>query len=260
MNTSIDQLLDIMRRLRAPTGGCPWDRAQTFGSLVKHTLEEAHEVADTIERGALEELPAELGDLLFQVVFYCQIAAEQGLFGFDEVAAALAAKLERRHPHVFGNEPTGDAAEQARRWEILKAEERGERPAGASELAGIPAALPALVRAQKLQGRAARVGFDWGTIAPVFDKVREELDELAAEHAADADEATLTNELGDLLFSCVNLARHLNLDAEGALRVASRKFEDRFAYIETALAADGRRVAGTTAAELDRLWDAAKRR
>lgn len=258
MTASIERLFEIMRRLRAPAGGCPWDRAQTFETLVKHTLEEAHEVADAIERGALDELPGELGDLLFQIVFYCQIATEQGRFGFGDVAAALAAKLERRHPHVFGDEPAGDAAAQARRWERVKAAERRAGPSSGGELGDVPRALPALVRAGKLQARAARVGFDWTEPAPVFAKLDEEVAELRAAHEAGLGAAALEDELGDVLFSCVNLARHLGLDAEGAARAACRKFERRFRHLEEALAREGRAVADAGPEELDRLWGAAK--
>ncbi len=258
----IDRLLGIMARLRDPQGGCPWDREQTLATIVPHTLEEAYEVADAIERGALDELPGELGDLLFQVVFYARIAEEAGLFAFADVVAAIADKLERRHPHVFGDAQVADAQAQTVAWEEHKRAERETRGAGppAGALDGIAAGLPALTRAGKVQGRAARVGFDWPDIAPVWDKLAEEIDELrSAATAAPREQRRIDDELGDLLFTCVNLARHAGVEPEGALRRATARFERRFRHVESRLRAQGRTPQTATAAELDRLWEEAKR-
>jgi ATP diphosphatase len=255
MSNAVTRLLALMQRLRDPLDGCPWDREQTPASLVRHTLEEAYEVADCIEREDWEALPAELGDLLFQVVFQAQIGAEEGRFDFDGIVERLIDKLTRRHPHVFGDEPVLDAAAQTARWEQIKAAERGS---ASSTLDDVPAALPALTRATKLQQRAARVGFDWPALPPVRAKLSEETTELDA--ALASGEATaIAHELGDVLFSCVNLARHLGLDAEAALRDANRRFETRFRAIEHAAAARGRSVADLDAAALDALWEEAKR-
>ncbi len=257
MSESIERLLALMRRLRDPQHGCPWDRAQTPATLVRHTLEEAYEVADCIEREDWQELPGELGDLLFQVVFYAQIGAERGSYTFDDVVDGIVDKLTRRHPHVFGDEPVLDAAGQAARWEQIKAAERSARPGGASVLDGVPAGLPALTRAAKLQARAARHGFDWPALPPVREKLTEELDELDAALARGSG-AEIRHELGDLLFTCVNLARHLEIDAESALREATLRFTRRFGAIERAAAARGRRLASLGAAEMDALWEGAK--
>ena len=259
--TPIDRLNTIMVRLRDPDGGCPWDVEQTFQTIAPYTLEEAYEVADAIERGDMDELKSELGDLLFQVVFHARMAEEQGLFGFDDVATAIADKLERRHPHVFG--PNGpleaakaDGAAQKARWEDIKA---GERKAKAQHgvLDDVPVGLPALARAAKLTRRAARVGFDWPSTAEVLDKLDEEVAELKAEIAAgDLDKAR--GELGDLLFVMANLARKLGVEPEDALRGTNAKFVRRFAFIEAELAKDGRTPEQSDLAEMDRLWDAAK--
>lgn len=259
-STNLDRLLDVMRRLRAPDGGCPWDREQTFASLVPHTLEEAFEVADTIERGALDELPGELGDLLFQVVFHAQVGAELGHFTFDDVVAGIVHKLLERHPHVFGTESAPDAATVARLWEARKAASRREqaRDAHLSELDDVPVALPALTRARKLQRRAARVGFDWPDVAGARAKIDEELREVDQALAA-GDRAALVDELGDLLFATVNVARHLDIDPEGALRAAGAKFERRFRGVEAALLAQGTTVADSDPAALDAAWEAVKK-
>lgn len=255
----VERLLGIMRTLRDAEAGCAWDREQTFASLTRHTLEEAYEVVDCIERGELGELPDELGDLLFQVVFYAQIAAEQGRFDFAEVATRVGDKLLRRHPHVFGDEPPLDAAAQARRWEALKAAERAAHDARSrSELEGVPLGLPALVRATKLQGRAARVGFDWDSLPPVLAKVEEELREVEAA-VTGADPGAIEAEVGDLLFTCVNLARHLNVDAETALRRASARFTRRFEHMENEAESRGETLAALPAAALEELWAQAKR-
>ncbi len=259
----IEELLEIMARLRDPAGGCPWDRAQTFATIVPHTLEEAYEVADAIERGDLAALRDELGDLLFQVVFYAQMAREDGLFDFNDVVAAIADKLVRRHPHVFAEAEVDSAGGQSREWERHKAAERAARAAAErrspSALDGVPVALPALTRAAKLQRRAARVGFDWAETAEVLDKLEEEIGELRAELARGEARERIRAELGDVLFALVNLARRLDIDAEGALRGTNAKFEDRFRHIEAALEGQGRRAEDAPLEELERLWQAAKR-
>ena len=253
----IDRLIQIMERLRDPDGGCPWDVAQTFATIAPYTIEEAYEVADAIERGDLDDLKGELGDLLFQVVFHARMAEEQGLFAFDDVAVAMADKLERRHPHVFGDEAARtDAASQKARWEDIKA---GERVAKAQHgvLDDVPVGLPALARAAKLTKRAGRVGFDWPSTDEVFDKLHEEVAELRAEIAAgDLDKAR--EEMGDLLFVVANLARKLEVEPEDALRGANAKFIRRFGFIEAELAKDGRTPDQSDLAEMDALWNAAK--
>lgn len=260
MSDAIQGLLELMRRLRDPEGGCPWDREQTPATLVRHTLEEAYEVVDCIEREAWEELPGELGDLLFQVVFYAQIGAESGRYDFEDIVAGLIDKLTRRHPHVFGGEAVRDAAEQAARWEEIKARERTTRNVTESSvLAGVPVALPALTRAAKLQARAARSGFDWPELTPVLEKVREELRELEEAIATGARDA-MAHELGDLLFSCVNVARHLDIDPEAALRAGSARFSRRFSALERTAQAAGRPLSELGLDEMDRLWEEAKRR
>ncbi len=255
--SDLEALLEVMARLRDPQHGCPWDIQQTFATIAPYTLEEAFEVADAIERGDLGALREELGDLLFQVVFHARLAEEQGAFDFNTVARELADKMRRRHPHVFGTAEVADAGAQTQAWEAHKARERTARDQGA--LDGVPVALPALARAQKLGRRAARVGFDWPNAEAVLDKLAEETRELEAAIAARgvAPEA-VDEELGDLLFTVVNLARHLDIDAEGALRRAGLKFEARFRAIEARLALDGRRPEEAGAAELERLWNEAK--
>lgn len=265
----LDDLLQLMARLRHPEHGCPWDLKQSYASIVPYTLEEAYEVADAIERGDFDHLPGELGDLLFQVVYYSQLATEEGRFGFAEVVDGITAKLIRRHPHVF---PGGDlyGAPDARkleeaavkqRWEELKAEERAakaEAPEQLSLLDDVPQALPALSRAAKLQKRAAQVGFDWPEALPVLDKVREELDEVL-EAMSENDPQAIAEELGDLLFAVANLARHLKVEPEAALRAANGKFERRFRFIEQALREAGRPIENCSLDELDALWGDAKK-
>lgn len=261
MPSSIDALLMLMQRLRDPRDGCPWDRAQTLNSLVQHTVEEAYEVAEAVERGEIGELAGELGDLLFQVVFYAQIASEAGYFGFAEVVEGIHDKLVRRHPHLFGRASVRDATEQAVAWEQMKAVERAAHRRGAgpaSELDDVPLALPAMTRARKLQQRASRVGFDWGEAPPVLDKIAEELAELKEAMAQEAPQQAQAEELGDLIFAVVNLARHLGLDPEAATRAANRKFERRFRYVEAALRESGKTPAQSDLAEMDALWDRAK--
>ncbi|WP_211331980.1 nucleoside triphosphate pyrophosphohydrolase [Inmirania thermothiophila] len=248
------RLIDLMARLRDPERGCPWDRAQTFATIAPYTIEEAYEVADAIARGDLGALREELGDLLFQVVFHARMAEEQGAFDLRAVIDGLVAKMRRRHPHVFGDASVDDAAAQSRHWEAIKAAERG---AADSALDGIALALPALVRAAKVQRRAARVGFDWDAPEAVLEKVREETAELAAELAA-RDRARLADELGDLLFAAVNLARHLGVDAEDALRRATARFEARFRTMERLAAARGTALAALDAEALEALWAEAK--
>lgn len=247
------RLLHIMRRLRDPEAGCPWDQAQDFRSIAPYTLEEAYEVADAIERGDPDELRDELGDLLFQVVFHARMAEERAWFDFSDVAAAIADKLERRHPHVFADEQIGDAEAQTHAWEAHKRNEREQRGHNGI-LAGIPLALPALTRAAKLQKRAARIGLDWDDSTGVLAKLQEEMTELQAASAAQEISA-IQEEVGDLLFTCVNLARHLGVDAETVLRSANHKFEARVQYVEKHLHTDEE----MDAARIDALWNAAKK-
>lgn len=254
------ELLDIMAALRDPEKGCPWDLEQTFESISRHTIEEAYEVADAIKRGDMEELADELGDLLFQVAFYSQMAKEEDSFDFQDVERRIVEKMRRRHPHVFGTERVSDAREQTVAWERHKAEERAGKAEGRvhSRLDGVALALPALMRAEKLQKRAAKVGFDWSDLSGVIDKVREELRELECEVERE-DPLALEEEMGDLLFSCCNLARHLEVDAEQALRGASDKFERRFRQMERMMASDDRDLERTTLDEMEGYWEAAKR-
>ena len=255
----IERLLAVMARLRDKTEGCPWDLEQTFATIAPYTIEEAYEVADAIDRDDMPALKEELGDLLFQVVFHARMAEEAGQFDFDDIAAALAEKMIRRHPHVFGEAHIRDSAHQTEAWETTKAAERAAKGAGESALSGVPVALPALTRAQKIQQRAARVGFDWGEPLPALDKLAEEVEELRAELGADArDAAKVEEEIGDLLFAAVNVARLAGADAETVLRRATAKFERRFRHIEAALAAEGKRPETSTLAEMDALWDRAK--
>jgi MazG family protein len=256
----IDRLLHVMRRLRDPDGGCPWDLEQSFATIAPYTIEEAYEVADAIARGAMDELEGELGDLLLQVVYHAQMADEAGLFDFDRVAHAIADKMIRRHPHVFGTAEVEGAEAQSRAWEEQKAAERAAKAKGGGDdsvLADVPVGLPSLSRAQKLQKRAARVGFDWPDRAPVLAKLHEELGELEHELAT-GDRAALKDELGDLLFSAVNLARHLGIDAETALREANGKFEGRFRRLEQLVGESGERLDALPLETLDRYWDRAK--
>ena len=255
------RLLQVMARLRDPERGCPWDLEQDFASIAPYTIEEAYEVADAIARGDLAALKDELGDLLLQVVYHARMAEEVGLFDFDQVAAAITDKMMRRHPHVFGSAEVDDARAQGHAWEAAKATERASR-AGAEGAArvldDVPLALPALVRAGKLQRRAARVGFDWPEPVQVVDKIEEEIAEVRAELGRSASLERLSDEIGDLLFALVNLARHLEVDAEASLRLANAKFERRFGAIEDALRAGGRRFADVSLDEMEALWQQAK--
>jgi MazG family protein len=256
----IDRLLAIMAKLRDPDGGCPWDLEQSFATIAPYTIEEAYEVADAIEHGDMPQLKDELGDLLFQVVFYGQMAAEQGDFTFDDIADAISTKMIRRHPHVFGQPDGRDAAGQVVEWEKTKAAERAAKAhQDDSVLAGVARTLPPMTRALKLQNRAARVGFDWDKAATILDKLAEETAELAHEIHTDAPHDRLEDEMGDLLFVCVNLARKLNLDPERALKRANGKFERRFRHIETELKAQGRSADAASLDEMEALWQAAKR-
>jgi ATP diphosphatase len=265
----LDDLLHLMARLRDPQHGCPWDLKQDYASIVPHTLEEAYEVADAIERGDFAHLPGELGDLLFQVVYYSQLAREEGRFDFAQVVDGITSKLIRRHPHVFpdGNlygavdVPKLDEAAVKQRWEAIKAEERAKKAAAPEQLSlldDVPVALPSLSRAIKLQKRAAQVGFDWPEALPVVDKVREELDEVL-EAMSENDADAIAEEIGDLLFVVSNLARHLKVEPESALRAANAKFERRFRFIEQALRDAGRNMEDCALDELDALWGEAKK-
>jgi ATP diphosphatase len=255
----ISRLLEIMAALRTPGTGCPWDLEQDFKTIAPYTLEEAYEVADAIIRNDLGDLREELGDLLLQVVYHARMAQEQGAFDFGDVVEAITEKLLRRHPHVFG-EARGLSPDAVKHlWERIKTEEKaGKQPERAGALAGVPVALPALTRALKLQAKAGKVGFDWNDPLAVLAKIREEADEISEEIERGKPERA-ASEVGDLLFAVVNLARHLDVDPEATLRATNAKFERRFASIEAALAAQGRRPQDATLAEMDALWDAAKR-
>jgi len=252
------RLLEIMARLRDPATGCAWDVAQDFASIAPYTIEEAYEVADAIARADFVALPDELGDLLFQVVFHARMAEEAGRFAFADVARAIADKMVRRHPHVFGDEARRAAGLRSGAWEAQKAEERRARDE-LGVLAGIPLGLPALTRAEKLSKRAARVGFDWADAELVLEKLNEEVSELRAEFAA-ADPARLADELGDMLFVMANLARKLGLDPEACLRGANDKFARRFGGVEAMLAARGQAPADATLEEMEACWQSVKRR
>ena len=254
------RLIEIMASLRDPETGCPWDQKQDFASLVPYTLEEAYEVADAVEREDFIDLRDELGDLLLQVAFHARMAEERTLFDFEDVAAAICDKLVRRHPHVFAGLDFDNEEARLHFWENSKIEEKreknGQEPEGA--LSGVAASLPALMQAQKLQKRASRFGFDWDGIKPVYAKVEEELAELSAAQAK-GDIEPIVEEVGDLLFAVVNLARHLGVDAESALRASNRKFTRRFSYVEQRLKEQNRVMTEATAEELDALWEEAKR-
>ncbi len=255
---AIQRLLSIMAQLRDPTTGCPWDKEQSFKTIVPHTLEEAYEVADAIEREDHVALRDELGDLLFQVVFYAQLAKEKNLFDFNDVVTSISDKLERRHPHVFADVVITDAQAQTVHWEQLKVQERKAMTPSAtpSVLDGMAQTLPALNLAQKIQKRAAQVGFDWPGHDGVVDKVREELAELVADWD---DKDKRQEELGDLLFTCVNLARHAQTDAETALRCANRKFTQRFRAMEQRLSAAGVAIETASAAQKEAAWQEIKK-
>lgn len=261
MAQGIDDLLALMARLRDPQGGCPWDRKQTFRSIAPYTVEEAYEVADAIDREDLDDLKEELGDLLFQVVFHSRMAEEQGAFDFTDVVDAIVAKMRRRHPHVFGEAELRSAEEQTAAWEAQKERERAAKGDGGEPpgvLHGVARSLPAMVRAEKLQKRAARAGFDWPEVSGVVAKIEEELEEVSQEMVGE-DPAALADEVGDLLFACVNLARHVGVDPETALRGTNAKFERRFSHVERQLRARGISLEDSGLEQMDALWGEAKR-
>lgn len=257
---SMQDLLVLMQQLRDPENGCPWDKKQTLQSLTAYTIEEAYEVVDSIEQNDLSGLKSELGDLLFQVVFYAQLAQEQGLFNFQDVVSTISEKLVRRHPHVFAGKEFTDSAAVSANWEAEKAKERQEKDAQAtSVLDDIPHNLPALMRANKIQKRCATVGFDWHELPPVIEKIHEELDEVMAEiNRADYDKAALGEELGDLLFANVNLVRHLGFEPEKILRAGNHKFERRFRAVEHIIQSQGRSVKECSLDELEAVWQQVK--
>ncbi len=256
--SDIENLLEIMRKLRDADSGCPWDVAQDFATIAPYTVEEAYEVADAIAREDMDALRDELGDLLFQVAFHAQMASEAGHFDFNDVAAVISEKMIRRHPHVFGSDEERAAGKEAGSWERIKAQERADS-GDASAMAGVAKALPALKRAQKLGNRASTVGFDWADRDGVRDKIHEELEELE-EAVGGRDSGEIDEEFGDLLFAVVNLSRHLDVDPEQALRGANDKFERRFRAMEQAILDSGRALRALTLAELEQEWRAAKRR
>ena len=259
--TSLPQthrLLTIMQALRDPVSGCPWDRKQTYDTIVPYTLEEAYEVADAIERGDFEELHGELGDLLFQVIFYAQIGQEEGRFDFESIAEKVSDKLVSRHPHVFGDKDFSTDEELKKHWEQQKHRERqGKDQSNTSLLDDLPKHFPALSLAQKMQKRVGRHGFDWPEVSGVIDKLEEEIAELK-QAIANNDQQNIEEEIGDLLFSCVNLSRHLKVDAEAALRKSARKFEARFRKLEDHLVQKNLTVDAATLEQLDEAWNAAK--
>ncbi|WP_394200276.1 nucleoside triphosphate pyrophosphohydrolase [Shewanella waksmanii] len=258
MAHNVEQLLSIMEKLRDPDTGCPWDKAQSFSSIVPFTIEEAYEVADAIERMDMAELPSELGDLLFQVVFYCQLGKEAGLFDFSDVVAQISDKLIRRHPHVFAGIAAADSDQVKASWETIKSGERRQRQLH-SVLDDVPNALPALKRAAKIQKRVARVGFDWDELDPVVAKIHEEVDEVLVEvNATHRDQDKVVDEMGDLLFAVVNLARHLKVDPEQALRLANSKFERRFRGVEQLASQSNKPMEQHSLEELDRYWQQVK--
>ncbi len=261
---TLDDLVALMRVLRDPVRGCPWDREQDFASIAPYTIEEAYEVADAIARGDMADLRDELGDLLLQTVYHAQMAEEAGEFDFRDVADAVARKMIRRHPHVFGDVDARAAAQVSGLWERIKAQEaqtrmaaQGGKPEPQSILDGVPPALPALTRSVKLQRRAAKAGFDWDSPPPILEKIREELNELEQEIKS-GDQVKIQEEMGDLLFAVANLARRLSVDPEDALRSAARKFERRFRHIESRIAEDGRVIAAVNLPEMEELWREAK--
>jgi MazG family protein len=258
MSDALERLRRIMVRLRDPQSGCPWDREQDWTSIAPHTIEESYELADAIARGEPAAVRDELGDVLFQVIFQARIAEERGLFDFDAVAEGIADKLERRHPHVFGDARVDDAAAQTHAWEQHKRAERAANGEGTGALDGVTLGLPALIRATKLGSRAAKVGFDWADATGVVAKVREELAELQDEIDR-GDRTRSGEELGDLLFALAQAGRHLGVDAEAALRDANAKFERRFRHVEAALAAAGQTPADVDMERLESLWVRAKR-
>ncbi len=263
----MERLLNIMETLRDPHQGCPWDQKQTFASIVPYTIEETYEVVEAIESQQWQDVKEELGDLLFQIVFYGQLGKEQGDFDFDEIAGAMCEKLIRRHPHVFGEKDEEGYPPQEADWEGIKAKEREEKmqlsqksePLPLSILANVPKNLPALTRAMKLQKRCAQVGFDWPTLGPVVDKVHEEIDEVMEEALmAEQNQDRIDEEIGDLLFAVVNLSRHLGTNPEAALRKANQKFENRFLGVESKMQKNGRNFQKITLEEMESWWSEVK--
>ncbi len=259
----MNQLLEIMKSLRNPDSGCPWDIEQKFSTIAPYTIEEAYEVADAVARDDMDELCSELGDLLFQVVYHSQMADEKGLFNFRDVTENINEKLIRRHPHVFAESEITDAKTQSIAWEAIKTQERLSKQEKAGQeqglLGGINKAMPALARAQKLQSRAATVGFDWHETQTVLDKIKEELEEVEEEINSETQSVEkIEDEIGDLLFTCVNLARHFSIDSESAVRKTNAKFEKRFAHIENTLKDQGTNLRDATLEMMDKLWNEAK--
>ncbi|MCC8422495.1 nucleoside triphosphate pyrophosphohydrolase [Photorhabdus thracensis] len=256
---AIERLLGIMAQLRHPQQGCPWDKEQTFKTIAPYTLEETYEVIDAIERGDFSDLKEELGDLLFQVVFYAEMGKEQQLFDFDDICNAISDKLERRHPHIFGQQQNISSDVAISGWEKRKAQERAQKDLH-SLLDDIPATLPALMKAYKMQKRCAAVGFDWDTLGPVLDKVYEEIDEVMDEaRQAVVDEQHLEEEVGDLLFAVVNLSRHLGYKPEMALQKACNKFERRFKGVEKLILSKGLTLEAATLEEMEQMWQQVKK-
>jgi len=256
-SSNINQLLEIMRKLRDPDNGCPWDIEQDFTSIAPYTIEEAYEVSDAITRNNMDDLRDELGDLLFQTVFHAQMAYELGEFNFDDVVQSVCDKMTRRHPHVFADSTIKDAAAQTGAWEKQKASERKNK-GSQGVLSDIPIALPATMRALKLQERAARVGFDWPDVRPVFDKLQEEVIELQNELNGEDNQINIESEIGDILFVCINLARKLNVSPEIALTRTNKKFTSRFEHIEAILKSKGKSPETSNLQEMEQLWQQAK--
>ncbi|MBF8270000.1 MAG: Nucleoside triphosphate pyrophosphohydrolase [Gammaproteobacteria bacterium] len=254
----IDELLQIMQTLRDPENGCPWDQKQTISSIMPFTLEEVYEIADAIERGDMDGLRDELGDLLFHIIFYAQLASEQEVFNFRELVAAINMKLRNRHPHVFAEDSVNSLAEQTHTWEKIKHQERKMRNQNASLLDAINQAQPAMSRAVALQKRAATVGFDWPGPLPVLEKLEEEIRELRLAIESAQSRNAVMAEIGDVIFSCANLARHMDINPEVAVRQTNRKFEQRFRYLEQNLAASNKELTEATLAEMESLWQEAK--
>ncbi len=262
MSNETDRLLQVMARLRDPQTGCPWDIEQNFATIAPYTIEEAYEVADAIEQSDMAALKEELGDLLLQVAYHARMAEEEHAFDFEDVARTIADKMIRRHPHVFGEETVADAAAQTANWEAQKAAERAAKAQNDGQetgvLDGVPRALPALMRAEKLSRRAARVGFDWPNSAQIFDKIEEELGEIREVIAEGGEHGRMEDEIGDLLFCAANLARHFKVDPETALRTANAKFERRFRAMEAGFRERGRDFAGATLEEKESAWQDVK--
>lgn len=260
--SQLERLLEVMARLRDPESGCPWDRQQTFASIVPYTLEEAYELADAIEHGSMADIQDELGDLLFQVVFYAQLGKEQGDFDFNAVAGTLADKLIRRHPHVFAGAQISTEAQLNASWDKSKQAEREQKGLNKDDsiLANVPPGMAPLMRAHKLQKRCAKVGFDWPEAGPVVDKIHEEILEVMQEvNAEHVDQAAVEEEIGDLLFAVVNLSRHLKVNAETALRKANHKFEQRFRGVEKVFKDQGQAIAQASLDEMEAVWQKVKK-